>query len=963
MGEVYEAQDLVLQTRVALKTILPSFAKDPSSLERFHREVLLARRISHPSVCRIYELYSTQTPAGEPLHFLTMEFLEGETLTERLRSGGPMRTADLLPILRQISAALDAAHGEGVVHRDFKTSNVMLVVRGADGTRSEERRAVVTDFGIARSLWAEPGAAEKVTGVGLLGTPEYMAPEQVTGAEVGTSADIYALGVVLYEALTGKTPFPGATPLECAVRRVNERPTAPRDLVPRLEGEWNGAILKCLERDPSRRFSTAGDLVRALDQPGASRRHRLLVSAAAIALILAIGSAGTAWRFGLLGSRHDEHWLQSEVIPELHRLADSDQLVAAQLLAMKTDAELPGNASLKRVWHSFAAEVTIRSEPSGARVFIRDYRGADPVWHLLGTTPLSIPYPVDVLGVRLELEGHKTADLTASVGTFQEPIPLDREDAHGDDLLHVAGGRFGPGNLRDDALQLGDFLVDKYEVTNHRYKAFVEAGGYQRREFWRHPFVRNGQTLTWEQAVALFRDRTGRPGPSSWELSNYPPGQDGHPVGGVSWFEAAAFAAFEGRDLPTVYHWRRAAGFYAAARIIPASNFAGKGPAPVGQYRGLSMWGALDMAGNVREWCFNEGTGDLVGRIIAGGGWDDPAYTFLDDRFAQSPWDRSPTNGLRLVTYLVTDPNLERARDPVVRVARDYSKEKPAGDAEFAIYRRMYDYDPRPLHEVIEAKEIETDWVRERVTFDAAYPGGRVIAYLFLPRGSRPPYQTIVYVPGATATELKSVDDERAFPDFILRSGRALILPVYRGTYERRKESDEKPWAPKKTVAYRDAVIQWVQDLRRSLDYLETREDIDRKRVGYFGHSWGGRFGGLIPAVEPRLGVSVLHVAGLRPESSLPEVDPFNFLSRVKIPTLMLNGRYDPSFGGDTFQAMFQGLGTPVGLKRQIIYEVGHSVPRDQLIKETVDWYDHHFGPVDALRAPSGSNVSRTSGP
>jgi len=369
------------------------------------------------------------------------------------------------------------------------------------------------------------------------------------------------------------------------------------------------------------------------------------------------------------------------------------------------------------------------------------------------------------------------------------------------------------------------------------------------------------------------------------------------------------------------------------------------------------------MAGNVREWCFNEGAGDLVGRVIAGGGWDEPSYTFLNDRFVQSPWDRSPTNGLRLVTHLTTDPNLERARQPVVRTVRDYSKERPAADAEFDIYGRMYDYDPRPLHEVIEARETGTDWVRERITFDAAYPGARVVAYLFFPRGSPPPYQTIVYFPGSAAVELNSVDDDHRFPDFILRSGRALILPVYRGTYERRREREAKDWPPEKTVAYRDAVIHWAQDLRRSIDYLETREDIDRKRLGYFGFSWGGHLGGLIPAVEPRLRVSVLHVAGLRPERSLPEADPFNFLPRVKLPTLMLNGRYDPTFGVESFETMFRGLGTPLGLKRQIIYEAGHFVPRDQLIRETVDWYDRHLGPVNAPRPASGSEANRSSRP
>ena len=165
-------------------------------------------------------------------------------------------------------------------------------------------------------------------------------------------------------------------------------------------------------------------------------------------------------------------------------------------------------------------------------------------------------------------------------------------------------------------------------------------------------------------------------------------------------------------------------------------------------------------------------------------------------------------------------------------------------------------------------------------------------------------------------------------------------------------------------MAYRDAVIQWTQDLRRSIDYLETREDIDRERLGFFGFSWGGAMGGLIPAVESRLKASVLHVSGLFPARPLPEADPFNFLPRVKIPTLMLNGRYDAVFAHESSQVtMFRGLGAPVGLKRHIIYEAGHFVPRDQLIKETVDWYDRHLGPVTFPRPPSGSETQRASPP
>jgi serine/threonine protein kinase len=289
MGEVYEAQDQVLRSHVALKTLLPEFGADPGMLERFRREVLLARKASHPNVCRVYELYETRTAEGEALNFLTMEFLEGETLTERLKRQGRLSPAEVLPLLKQIAAGLDAAHAEGVVHRDFKTSNVMLVPRQTgDGSASGEMRAVVTDFGIARALQYEAGLEEQVTGTGLLGTPQYMAPEQVSGGEVGPVTDIYALGLVLYEMLTGSLPFAGATPLESAVKRVNERPPAPRSVVPGLDERWNAAVLKCLEREPRARFSSAGDIVSFLDRPAplVSRRKVLTVALVGLAVVL-----------------------------------------------------------------------------------------------------------------------------------------------------------------------------------------------------------------------------------------------------------------------------------------------------------------------------------------------------------------------------------------------------------------------------------------------------------------------------------------------------------------------------------------------------------------------------------------------------------------------------------------------------------------------------------------------------
>jgi tetratricopeptide (TPR) repeat protein len=286
-GEVYEVEDRDLGERLALKTLRRHVANDPRVSERFRREIHLARQVTHPNVCRVFDL-GHHHPGGDPaaeIPFLTMELLEGETLSDRLRRDGPLAPDAALPVARQIAAALAAAHAAGVVHRDLKTSNVILVPGPGD------ERAVVTDFGIARESEAGDLLASLTAGEPI-GTPLFMAPEQVEGGPITPATDLYAFGVVLYAMLTGRFPFEGESAFSIAVKRLKEPPQPPHSHVSDLDPRWETVILRCLERDPADRFGSALEVERALTGAAVPlgrrlRRRRWLAGGVAAAVLLA----------------------------------------------------------------------------------------------------------------------------------------------------------------------------------------------------------------------------------------------------------------------------------------------------------------------------------------------------------------------------------------------------------------------------------------------------------------------------------------------------------------------------------------------------------------------------------------------------------------------------------------------------------------------------------------------------
>jgi hypothetical protein len=950
MGVVYKAVDLRLERLVALKFLPPHLSPDEEEMTRFVREAKTASALDHPNIGTIHEIAET----GGGQLFIVMAYYEGETLKQKIERG-PLPIKEVVDIAVQMTQGLAKAHSLGIVHRDIKPGNLLLTKDGL---------VKIIDFGLAKL-----GGLTKITkSHTTMGTVAYMSPEQTRGEEVDERTDVWSLGVVLYEMLSGQLPFPGKHREAIFHAILTAKPKPLKQLRADVPAQIEQIVHQSLEKELKPRYRSATEVLQDLNDyqstlitPEIRMGGWALFSAwvkqkqvaiPALLFLLLIGLL-LGWYFHRAAK---VRWAIEQALPEVRHLIDGQRYPAAFTVAQKAAQYIPTDPKLAKLWSEMSSVISIQTTPPGANIYMKEYNAVQGSWTYLGQSPLAkVRLPWGGLRLKVEKRGFVTVETvedlnwTAFVfGVNTLSLFLDEEESVPPGMVRLSAwtspfSPFIPGWEQIEPVQLPDYLMDRFEVTNKQFKRFVDSGGYQKSAYWKEPFLKGGHVISWGQAMMEFHDATGRPGPSTWAAGDYPAGQDDYPVSGVSWYEAAAYAEYVGKTLPTIYHWNNAAMTLLSPYIVPLSNFSGQGPDRAGSHQGMSRSGAYDMAGNVKEWCWNEGGQGK--RYILGGGWDEPVYMF-NEADAQSPFQRYANFGFRCMKCSLKDAISRATTKPIISPARNYEAEHPVSPEIFQVYKSLYSYDKTPLNSKVESRdERDENWKKEKVTFGAAYGKERVIAYLFLPEKFIPPYQTLFYFPSSECITNPGNDLNMIVIDFVIKSGRAVFYPVLKGTSERK---DELKWDyPDLTSLYRDHVICWSKDLARSIDYLETRPDIDHDKIGYYGLSWGGPMGAIMPALENRLKVSVLIGGGFYLQRTRPEVDQINFAPRVSIPTLMLNGRYDFGYPVETSQLpMFRLLGTPTEHKRHIIFESGHVAPRNQLIKETLDWLDRYLGPV-----------------
>jgi formylglycine-generating enzyme required for sulfatase activity/predicted Ser/Thr protein kinase len=966
MGVVYLAEDTKLKRQVAIKFLPKHISANTVERKRFEIEAQAAAALNHPNIATIHAIEETQAEI-----FLVMEYIEGRELKEFIRDrDSSLPVEEVINIATQIAKGLQTAHEKGIIHRDIKSANIMVNKKG---------QAKIMDFGLAKVGKGIQLTKEQST----LGTAPYMSPEQIRGDEVDQRSDIWSFGVVLYEMLTGKMPFKGDYEQAVTYAIINEDPGQMEKNVPE---ELREIISHALEKDPEKRFQSVGQILNQLQNlhetegvlatkpvniklfVGLIRKPWIAVAGFAVITLIILMVLIPYYQL-------IKHQQAKELLPQIETRIKERKYFEAYQLAKEAENYLKEDSAFINLIPGYADYLTVISNPEGARIYLKRFapeREEDFLQReYVGLTPVN---EIQVIRggykIFLEKEGFVPAERVFvseyAVEAAKRPtdifveIKLLEMEKKVDEMVFVPRGKYklvGWDAPTLAEIELDDYYIDKYEVSNSIFKTFIDRGGYSKKQYWKYPFIKDGKNLSWQEGIQQFTDRTGLPGPRGWINQEYPEGKGNHPVTNITWYEAAAYAEFVGKKLPTIFEWEKAVrnGEYHVydivmpwglnnpnENVLHRANFEGNGTVAVDSFEfGISPFGCYNMAGNVKEWCLNEITG---GFATTGGSWEDPIYAFA--HFGAYPGFYS-SNSLGFRCARRAGEVRGDQGNMKINIEEKIPVYKPVNEGTFKSFLTHFKYDKRTLDAKLIKTEKSANWTKEKVTF-SGLDDERIIAYLFLPTNAAKPYQCLNWVPHGGVMDGSQFVDDAAIHAFApqVKSGRALFAIVPKGGRERPRDP-AYTWPDIETVKYRELVIHYATEFSLGLDYLEIRDDIDIDRLAYIGTSWGSAGQGIIFAAVENRYRSVIFIAGgigAYNVEKLPEVNPINFAPYIKVPKLLLNGRYDEAFPPETEALPFYRLmGEP---KQLSLVDAGHVPPIEKRVPIINKWLDETLGPV-----------------
>jgi len=631
MSRLFLASEASLDRKVVVKVLPPELTSEVSAA-RFRQEAGLLAKLQHPHILPILQIGS-----HEGLIYYIMPFVAGESLRHRLEKGERFEVEEAVRIVGEVADALGFAHACGVLHRDIKPENILL----------EGRHAVLADFGVARAL-EQLRTGERLTREGAsVGTPLYMSPEQVAGEEIDGRADVYALAVVAYELLAGHPPFRGPSAQSVMAAHLTTPPLPLIDVRPEVPERVSSAVARALSKDAGDRYQTALDFRNALE--GRRGAEDAAPRARWGGRWWAVASAVAAGVLGWIALSPGSATIDPLTLAALRTAADSGRI---DEIAVLIDGAGVGvdDASVSDVVRAFTGSIRVDVTPAGAAL---EVKRVEPMQSFPERSyhALHAGGAAELLGgeylIRAAAAGYQDRLLLAHVAQGSEvtvAIELLPAGAELDGKTRVTGGPSPVG----DAVEA--FLIGRTEVTNEQYMSFMSAGGYRDAALWPERMLLGDEEMGWSEAIQRLVDRTGLAGPRGWENGRFPPGRGEHPVTGVTWYEAGAYARWAEGELPPAAQWWRAA-MADSARPYPwgagggaahlRANLEGVDTAPAGAYvLGVSPFGVLDMAGNAREWLGDPATDDGR-RRTAGGSWQEPLYTASPEWMTHVPPDHA----------------------------------------------------------------------------------------------------------------------------------------------------------------------------------------------------------------------------------------------------------------------------------------------------------------------------------